>query len=433
MARKLGSEIVRYLGKMAKGEPFTPAFVTFFVTNKCDCRCEHCFYWEDLNTKNDKELKLEEIQEMSRHMDDILYLTIGGGEPYLRKDLADIIETFYKHNNLHSVVIPTNAQWTDNTLEVVERVMTNCPDLRFSTTISLDAIGELYDHIRGKKNCYERAMMTHEALKPLRKKYENFSVRMCQTIMQQNQDVAEQTYEHKINYLKPDMVNIIYIRGNPLVPDSKEFDMGAYERLKARMAEDMKNGRWVNHKPTDPGRHILNALDDMVHDLIYETERTQKAQFTCQAGNISCVIYPDGNLVECETKNTVYGNLREVGMDFRKLWFSERAKEIRAKVTNGCFCTHETSCMYPSIPMTPKLFPKLMAKSLKHKWYDVKNQAHKDDKIGTATPAHEAPGYAEYESKLATSVRRYKLQQQAQPAAESSACSSGVEEPALVR
>jgi MoaA/NifB/PqqE/SkfB family radical SAM enzyme len=404
--RSLGAEIGRYVGKVATGQKFTPPFITFFVTNKCDCRCEHCFYWEDLNTNNDKEMKLEQIQEMSRNMDDVIYMLIGGGEPYLRKDLADIIETFYKNNNLHSLVIPTNAQWTDRVVETVDRVMTNCPDLQFSTTISLDAIGDLYDKIRGKKNAYERAMATHEALKPLRKKHDKFSVRMCQTIMAQNQDVAMQTYEYQKTYLKPDMLNVLYIRGNPLVADSKNFDMDVYRQVKEKMAQDMASGDWVNHKITDRGRHVLNALDDVVHDLIYKTEKHQKAQLTCQAGYISAIIYPDGNVTECETKNTPYGNLKDVNMDFRKLWFTEKGKQIREKVVNGCFCTHESSCFYPSLFFDVKRLPLMVKETLKHQWYDVKNNASVYNKLEQSTVAQQAPGYAEYEQSLTFTTQK---------------------------
>lgn len=402
----LGNEILRYVGKVMTGAPFTPPFITFFVTNKCDCKCEHCFFWEELNTNNDKELKLEEIQEMSRHMDDMIYLLIGGGEPYLRKDLADIIETFYKNNNLHSLIIPTNAQWTDRVVETVDRVMTNCPDLQFSTTISLDAIGDLYDHIRGKKNAYERAMATHEALKPLRKKHEKFSVRMCQTIMQQNQDVAMETYEYQKNYLKPDIINVLYIRGNPMVEESKNFDMDIYRQVKERMAHDMRTGEWVNHKATDRGRHALNALDDVVHDLIYKTELHQKPMLTCQAGRISAVIYADGSLVECETKNTPYGNLKDVGMDFRKMWFTDRAKEIRKDVVNGCYCTHESSCFYPSLFFDPKSLPKMVKETVKHQLIDWQHQPHQLDKIAASTKATEAPGYDQYEAGLTFTTRK---------------------------
>jgi MoaA/NifB/PqqE/SkfB family radical SAM enzyme len=404
----LGMEIARYLGKLATGQRFTPPFVTFFITNKCDCRCEHCFFWEDLNTNNDKELKLEQIQEMSRHMDDVIYLLIGGGEPYLRKDLADIIETFYKNNNLHSLVIPTNAQWTDRVVETVDRVMTNCPDLQFSTTISLDAIGDLYDKIRGKKNAYERAMATHEALKPLRKKHDKFSVRMCQTVMQQNQDVALETYAYQKTYLKPDILNVLYCRGNPLVETSKDFDMEAYRAVKERMADDMRTGAWVNHKRSDRGRQVLNALDDVVHDLIYRTEKHQKAQLTCQAGRISCVIYADGSLTECETKNTPYGNLKDVDMDFRRLWFTERGREIRKNVVNGCFCTHESSCFYPSLFFDVKRFPLMLRETVKHQLYDWLQSSSKYDKIEAATPAQQAPGYEDYLQGLSYSVAQKK-------------------------
>jgi MoaA/NifB/PqqE/SkfB family radical SAM enzyme len=402
----LGQEIGSYVWKSATKQRYTPPFVTFFVTNKCDCRCEHCFYWEDLNTHNDKEMTLAQIQTMSRSMGHMIYLLIGGGEPFLRKDLAEIIETFYHNNGLHSLVIPTNGQWTERIVETVNQVMTNCPELQFSTTISLDAIGDLYDKIRGKKNAYERAMATHEALKPLRQKYDRFSVRMCQTVMKQNEHTALDTYEYQKTHLKPDMLNVLYCRGNPLVGESKNFDMGVYQQVKEKMAADVRNGHWANHKSTDRGRHALNALDDVVHDLIYETERTQKAQLTCQAGRISCVIYPDGNVTECETKNTSYGNLKDVDMDFPRLWFTDKATDIRKNVTNGCFCTHESSCFYPSLFFAPQTFPKMVTQTLRHMWYDQKHNYSQFEKIDGLPPAQQAPGYAEYVAGLSYTTQK---------------------------
>jgi hypothetical protein len=48
---------------------------------------------------------------------------------------------------------------------------------------------------------------------------------------------------------------------------------------------------------------------------------------------------PDGEVWECSVMGTSMGNLRDVGYDMRKLWFSARAAEVRRAVkTRGCFC-----------------------------------------------------------------------------------------------
>jgi hypothetical protein len=70
------------------------------------------------------------------------------------------------------------------------------------------------------------------------------------------------------------------------------------------------------------------------------------------------VIYSNGDVVECETKNSALGNLREVNYDFRRLWFSERASQVAREAANGCFCTHEcghyASAIY-SVPTVTRI------------------------------------------------------------------------------
>ena len=46
-------------------------------------------------------------------------------------------------------------------------------------------------------------------------------------------------------------------------------------------------------------------------------------------------------------------NLREYDWDFAKLWYSSAMDGRREKVANGCFCTHESNCYYPSLPFNP--------------------------------------------------------------------------------
>ena len=40
-----------------------PVYLLMFVTNRCAARCEHCFYWSELNTKVKEELTVEEFEQ----------------------------------------------------------------------------------------------------------------------------------------------------------------------------------------------------------------------------------------------------------------------------------------------------------------------------------------------------------------------------------
>ena len=73
------------------------------VTNACNFRCDHCFV--DFESKK-RDLKLDEYKKLGADSESLLWLDIGGGEPFLRKDLADIICAF----DSKIVHIPTNGK-----------------------------------------------------------------------------------------------------------------------------------------------------------------------------------------------------------------------------------------------------------------------------------------------------------------------------------
>src|SRR5690348_13761322 len=66
--------------------------VIFFVTSVCNAKCRTCFYWEELNQRGD--LTWGEIQKLSRTMPPFTDLWLSGGEPMLRRELADILHLF---------------------------------------------------------------------------------------------------------------------------------------------------------------------------------------------------------------------------------------------------------------------------------------------------------------------------------------------------
>jgi MoaA/NifB/PqqE/SkfB family radical SAM enzyme len=94
------------------------------------------------------------------------------------------------------------------------------------------------------------------------------------------------------------------------------------------------------------------AIDIYMHELIARTEVEKKAQLRCWAGTAGAVIYDEGTISSCENLDSV-GNLRDFDWDFQKFWQSSAMAERRKKVKDGCYCTHESNCYYPSLPFNP--------------------------------------------------------------------------------
>jgi MoaA/NifB/PqqE/SkfB family radical SAM enzyme len=288
-------------------------------------------------------------------MDEIYNLFIGGGEPFLRADLADIFLTAAHGNDVANLYVPTNGQHTGRVVEVLERTLAGAPRMRLHLNLSVDHTDEAkHDFIRGKANAYARMLATLEAIQPFRKRFPNLLVHTLTTVMKENQEEIFEIYEELRRRFSPDGLSFNYCRGHPLDPKQTEVKREIYEELMRRMEADFAAGEPATGESTaySPANHLL---DQHVRRTVERTVAEQRAQFSCVSGRLAAVIYSNGDVVECEMKNSKLGNLREASYDFRKLWFSERAKEVAREAADGCFCTHECGHYASTIYSLPKV------------------------------------------------------------------------------
>ena len=352
------SHLLRTRVKTAFGRRVTPPFVTLYVTTRCDEKCIHCYYWDELNPKPNRDFGLEEFEKTFASMGEIYNLFIGGGEPFLRRDLAEILLASARTNNVANVYVPTNGQHTERTVEILEKTLSQAPAMHFHLNLSVDHTDEAkHDYIRGKKNAYRRMLETLDAVQPFRERFPNLVLHTLTTVMKENQDDIFDIYEELKRRFQPDGISLNYCRGNPLDPGQTEVDRKVYKKLAARLEEDYRSGLLQLNGPSTfgPANHVL---DQHVRSTVERTLAEQKAQFSCVSGRLACVIYSNGDVVECEIKNSALGNLRDADYDFGKLWFNGRAKEVAHEAANGCFCTHEcghySSAIY-SLPTVVKI------------------------------------------------------------------------------
>ena len=327
--------------RTAFGQRITPPFVTLYVTTRCDEQCVHCFYWDQLNPKPNRDFTLEEFQRTLGSMDEIYNLFIGGGEPFLRADLAEILLFAAETNRVGNVYVPTNGQHTERTVEILEKVLTGAPGLLFHLNLSVDHTDPAaYDRIRGREGAWRRMLRTSEAVRPLRKSFPNLIVHTLTTVMRDNQAEILEIHEELLRVFEPDGASYNYCRGNPLEPGQTEVDPARYRALAERVRRDHAEGKLKAKGPSAYGA-ANHLLDQRVRETVERTVVEQRAQFSCVSGRLACVIYATGEVTECETKNTPLGNLREANYDFRKIWWSEQALTAAREAAQGCFCTHE--------------------------------------------------------------------------------------------
>ncbi|HEU5334358.1 MAG TPA: radical SAM protein, partial [Terriglobales bacterium] len=96
-----------------------------FVTSTCNSLCRTCFYWEELNQGRD--LSFEQLARVSQTAPHFHKLWISGGEPFLRKELAEIIEFFYHNNGIRALNLPTNGLLPAQVVAVIDYLLERCP------------------------------------------------------------------------------------------------------------------------------------------------------------------------------------------------------------------------------------------------------------------------------------------------------------------
>ena len=161
--------IAQDLGRITRAlnRPKQLGTVILFVTSVCNAKCRTCFYWQELNRPGD--LSFDELRKISATMPPITDLWLSGGEPFLRKELVEIITLFRAGNGVHWINLPTNGLLPARVADWTGRILRDNPDLRLDLNIALDGLGEAQDSIRGVPGNFRKTMETIAAVQPLRR------------------------------------------------------------------------------------------------------------------------------------------------------------------------------------------------------------------------------------------------------------------------
>ncbi|HEX9928220.1 MAG TPA: radical SAM protein [Pyrinomonadaceae bacterium] len=345
-------EIFKRYASILVGRPISPVFLNILVTSVCDMRCTHCFFTEELDDRNRKKLqmKADEIARISETLGGNLgVLVLAGGEPFTRKDLPEIVRSFYENNKLDSVYLMSNGQIHQRIFPDVTRIMEECPNLNVTVALGIDGMQEAHEKIRRKPGSWDKAIHTARTLQQMKKEqFPRLNIQTCTCVMRSNEDTIFDWYDFLKHDLKPDKVNINYIRPPSADPNELNFDHKRYTTLSKMILDDTKNAALKNNYGGESG-FFKAAVDIYMHDVIAKTKEEQKAQLKCYAGSAGAVIYDTGALSSCENKKDVL-NLRDYDWNFQAAWRTNEMNARRKEVSAGCYCTHESNCYYPSLP-----------------------------------------------------------------------------------
>lgn len=326
----------------------TPIILTFFITNRCNARCKHCFYWKHLSKNIKNELKLKEIKKivssLKRPLSTVL---LTGGEPFLRKDIVQICKIFNDINRTKKVNIPTNGLEPKLIYKGAKEIVGNT-GLFLNIIVSLDGLEKKHDEIRGVKGAFQRAIETIGYLKDLEKERSNFKVGVQTVISNRNYSEIERLMSfvkkkldvpHGFQFIRSSHSDVYSI--NPMImsdftPPHDDFKLPSLEKL-------YRVNRIINQKISENADALLSKIDIINRQYLLEIMEKRKRIVPCLAGKVDGVLYPSGDVALCEYTKP-FGNLRDFSLDFERLWNSSEADKRRKQISQ-CVCAHPCNLM----------------------------------------------------------------------------------------
>ena len=312
----------------ALNRPFVgPHWVYISVTNRCPLDCRMCgVKYLDRKTELSTEALKKIILEISRYGGDQSIL-FTGGEPFLRKDIFELIK--YSHSIGLPTEVVSNGQLINE--ELAEKIVKSGLQ---NIAISFDgATAATYESIRVAPGSFEKAKKAIMLLAQKKKKNngQGPQISAWTTMMKQNipelYDIlllakklgAEVIVYHPVIVNQTDMQNTT--SRSPLWPD--ENSLKIFEnQMKKITAYHNRHG-------------FVAFLHDPAYFLKYFRGQDLHKDWQCNPFEF-LNIGPDGNMQTC---GDTFGNAKE---GVNKAWTSERASAERLKMkqcTKSCLQT----------------------------------------------------------------------------------------------
>ena len=321
--------------------------VILFVTSRCNAFCKTCFYHEELNQPGD--LTFAQIEKISQTMPAITDLWLSGGEPTLRRDVPEIIDTFVKNNGVDRIIIPTNGLIKSRVYEIVEHALSNHPSLDLYLNIALDGYGKTHDRIRGVPGNWEKALDCIRFLYPLKDQFgDRFRLNVNTVVCAENYTEMEKLGQYMWENFRLDGQYFNIIRGETLVGDEiKQVPPDVLPEMYAYVSRLTKRYGDRMFIEDDAAKRFVKSVAYV--GTITTHYRTQHANFQgptpwpfpCTAGETTAVIDYNGDVRACELREK-FATLADFDYDFGALWSSnERSVEL-GQIDGGkaCWCTH---------------------------------------------------------------------------------------------
>lgn len=292
---------------MSEMAPY-PTDVSIITTYRCQMRCKMCDIWEN-PTDRQQEITAKELEILPAFK----FVNITGGEPFVRRDLEEIVEVMMKKSP--RVVISTSGWHTKRIFKLAERF----PSI--GIRVSIEGLSQKNDELRGREGSFDRGLRVLLTLKEMGIKDIGYGCTVS------NHNSADMLWLYKLSrelgmeFATAAFHNSYYFHKDDNEVTNKEEVVGNFHKLIELLLKENTPKSWF--------RAYFNL--GLINYI-----RGRPRMLPCEAGTANFFIEPYGEVYPCNGLEERYwkepmGNIREAA-SFEALWNSEQAHRVRGLV-----------------------------------------------------------------------------------------------------
>lgn len=137
------------------------SYLRLAVTDRCNLRCQYCMPAQGIDIVNRKELlSFKEMYRITRVLSElgVNKVRLTGGEPFVRKNFVDFLESLSFNKNLEEINITTNGAIIGNHIQALEKMKINAINL------SIDSLDKKRFFEITRRNVFDQVMETYQKL-----------------------------------------------------------------------------------------------------------------------------------------------------------------------------------------------------------------------------------------------------------------------------
>ena len=285
-----------------------PTDISIITTYRCPMQCKMCNIWKN-PTRPQEEIKPQDLEILPN----VKFINITGGEPFVREDLADIVEVAFR--KAPRVVISTSGWFEDRVIALAKRF----PNI--GIRISIEGLSQKNDELRGRAGGFDKGLRTLLTLREMGVKDVGFGITVSNNNSADMLSLYSLSKKLNMEFATAAFHNSYYFHKDDNVIHNIDEVCGNFAKLIELQLKEKHPKSWF--------RAFFNM------GLINYIEGNRR-MLPCEAGSINFFIDPWGEVYPCNGLEEKYwkesmGNIKKV-KNFSEIWESEQAARVREKV-----------------------------------------------------------------------------------------------------